>query len=807
MKKLLQRAWRAVTGQDAATALHSPSGDAASAPGGSEQSNPDLLFETALAAHQAGRVTEAQADYRRILQHNPAYAPALHFLGVSHGQSGNLAEAERLIRQSIELQALPEYFNNLAFVHDRQGRLDDAVTAYRHALKLAPDNNAVTHRSLGDLLLRLARYAEAEPVYRDVLVLQPEDAEVHFRLGLVLAELKQTHAAVEAYRQALSLQPAYPDAWNNLANLLKALDRDAEAEEAYQKALQLRPDDAAIHCNLGQLLQKNARHAEATTVLRRAVALKADHADSWANLGLSLMGEGQYAEAEAAHRQALLLQPDNPAAHTRLGNLLGKMNRPAEAEAAYRRALDLNPDYPEACSNLASRLQDDGRMAEAEILHRRALALQPDSALALYNFGRLMLEKRQLAEAGEAFARVLEIKSDVAEAHDSLGTVYRESARYAEAEAAYRRALALQPESPGSHVNLGSVLQAGERFSEAEAAYRQALALDAEHDLAHYNLALLCLAQKQLQAGWDGYERRWKLKGFNTLRHQSPQLPWRGEPLASECILLWQEQGIGDTVLYAGMVHDLTAGGARLVIECEARLVPLFRRSFPQAQVVTSSHPPHAATLGARWQSPFGSLCRWLRAQFDTFVWRGPYLVPDANRVSAFRQRYRALGQGPVIGISWRSGNYKVGTQKSLDLAQLAPLLALPGAVFVNLQYGDCAAELSRLKAETGLTVHQDASVDPLKDLDGFAAQVAAMDLVISTSNSTVHFAGAMDIPVWMLLPRGGSALLWYWFTEGSDSPWYPCMRIYRQDSPGDWSGSLVPAAAALEKFIAEFRR
>ena len=793
MKKLLQRVWRAVKGQ----------GDE------SGPSNLEQIFETALAAHQSGRISDAQADYQRILQQNSDYAPALHFLGVSHGQTGNFAEAERLIRQSIELQPLPDYFNNLAFVHDRQGRLDDAVMAYRNALKLAPANKASTQRSLGDMLLRTTRYAEAEPVYREVLVSQRDDAELHFRLGLVLAELKKADEAVAVYREALSLQPVYPDALNNLGNLLKALDRDAEAEEAYQKALQQRPDDASIHCNLGQLFQKNARHAEAAAEHLRAVTLKPDYAEAWANLGLALMSEGQNVEAEAAFRQALLLQPDNPAVSTRLGNLLIKTNRRAEAELAYRSALELNPDYFEACSNLASCLQDDGRIADAEKFCRRALALQPDSALAHYNFGRLLLEKRQLAEAGEAFARVLELQPDVAEAHDSLGTVFRESARYAEAEAAYRRALALKPESPGTHVNLGSVLQAGERFTEAESAYRQALILDAEHDLAHYNLALLLLAQKQLSAGWEGYERRWnlKLKGFNALRHQISQLPWRGEPLAGQFILLWQEQGIGDTMLYAGMLHDLMAMGARLIIECEARLVPLFRRSFPQAQVVTSSHPPHPVTLEARWQSPFGSLCRRLRAQFDAFAWRGPYLIPDAKRVSAFRQRYQALGRGPVIGISWRSGNFKVGTQKSLDLAQLAPLLALSGAVFINLQYGDCTADLIRLKTETGLTVHQDASVDSMKDLDGFAAQVAAMDLVISTSNSTVHFAGAMDIPVWMLLPRGGSALLWYWFTEDNDSPWYPRLRIFRQGTPGDWSGSLTSATRALEEFIAEFRR
>jgi Flp pilus assembly protein TadD len=806
MKKLLQRVWRVVKGQDPATTGATSRLPANAGQDEAARLTPELVFEEALAAQQVGRLAEAQVAYKRILQHHPKHAPALHFLGVSHGQAGDLVEAERLIRQSIKLDEVPEFFSNLAFVLDRQDRAENAASAYRDGLKLAPGNASML-RNLGDLLLRLARHSEAEPVYRDLLALQSDDAELHFRLGLVLAELKQTDAAVIAYRQAVSLNPGYADAWNNLGNLLQSLDRDAEAEEAYRDALLQRPDDPAIQCNLGQLLQKIGRHAEAAMAYRRAVALKADYAEAWIHLGSSLLDAEQYAEAEIAYRKVLSLSPDNVALHTRLGNLLRKTNRSKDAEMSYRRALDLQPDCAEACSNLASLLQGDGHMAEAETLHRRALELQPGSALAHYNFGCLMLENRNLAEAGQAFSRVLELQPDVAEAHDGLGTVYRDSAHYAEAETAYRCALALKPGTPGTHVNLGSVLQATERFDEAEAAYRQALALEAEHDLAHYNLALLHLARKQLRSGWEGYERRWKLKGFNLPRHRFPQLPWCGESLAGECILLWQEQGIGDTVLYAGMAHDLLAQGARLIIECEARLVPLFRRSFPQAQVVMSSHPPHVVTREARWQSPFGSLCRWLRTQLDAFIWRGPYLIPDQQRVLAFRQRYRALGSGPVIGVSWRSGNYKVGIQKSLSLEELAPLLRLPGAVFVNLQYGDCAVDLARLKSEIGLTVHHDDSLDPLKDLDGFAAQVAAMDLVISTSNSTVHFAGAMDIPVWMLLPRGGSALLWYWFTEGDRSPWYPGMRIFRQDAPGDWSGSLAQTAKALQAFITERNR
>lgn len=732
MKKLLQQAWRAVKG-DQPTVRSPAAGAAPAAP----DAGLAARFDAALQALQSGRVAEAQSAFERILQQHPDHAPALHFLGVSHAQSGNPAEAERLILRSLAVAAVPDYFNNLALLYEQQGRRDDAITASREAWQRGPDNSRAGE-VLGDRLRAAGRHAEAETVYRDVIVLHPDAALAHYGLANLLLKLERREEALAAYREAVRCKPDFAEAWTNIA-----------------------------------LLQSTA---------------------------------GQDAAAESSLRQALALRPDHYVLHHHLGDLLVRTRRLAEAEVAYRRALELNPEDAEACSHVAARLHEQGKLEEAEALHRRALALQPGSPLVHYNLGRLLLELRRLAEAEQAFRTTLELRPDIAEAHDSLGTVFREAGRFAEAEAAYRQALALQPDSAGTEVNLGSVLQARECYAEAEAAYRRALALEPDHDLAHYNLALLQLTRKQWPAGWPGYERRWKLKGFNLPRHAFPQQPWPGEPRPGESLLVWQEQGVGDTVLYAGMLSDLQQQGMALMIECEDRLLPLLARSFPQAQVVPSRSPPHPATRDMRWQSALGSLCRWLRSRVDSFSWRGPYLVPDAGRVAACRQRYRALGAGPVIGLSWRSSNYKVGAQKSLELQQWAALLAQPGAVFVNLQYGDCREELAQLQRATGITVHQDDSINPLQDLDGFAAQVAAMDLVISTSNSTVHFAGALEVPVWMLLPRGGGALLWYWFDAGELSPWYPSLRIYRQDAPGDWSQPLARVAAGLRDFIAAYR-
>ncbi len=873
MKKLLRGAWQAVTKKNHAQSRSANEVESAS------QSRlhdglaaVDAAFDRAQILHQAGNLTEAQAAYRSILARMPEHAPTLHFLGVSYGQAGDLAEAERLIRKSIEIRESSEYFSNLALVLDKQGKQGETVSALCNALRLAPDN-IVMHGNLGDLYVGYAQYADAERAYRNALALQPDDVDTNFKLAGVLTELKCFTEAVGAYRRALSLRPEFADASNNLGNLLKGMRRYSEAEDAYKQTLILQPGAAAVYCNLGQLLQETGRYDESEAAIRRAAELQPelagahfnlgilcaargrrseaevairrglelqpdnvdahnnlgnvlmemdrcaeaeaayrqalmfnpDHADAWDNLGLLLRDAGKFDEAEAAYRKALSVKPDRAITHNNLANLLYKKNRTTEAEAAYRHALALQPDYADACSNLGALLQENGRMAEAELFHRKALQLKPDAVAVHNNFGCLLLAARRFAEAEGVFNHALVLQPDLADAYAGLGNIFKETARYAEAEVAYRRAIALEPKLAGAHGNLGFLLQWSERFDEAEAAFRQAVALSPESDLAQYNLALFCLAQKRFCEGWMGYERRWKIKDFNSVPSQHSQAQWQGETLAGGSILVWQEQGVGDIVLYAGMIHDLTEQAAHVIVECEPRLVPLLARSYPQARIVERSDPPDIATLKARWNSPIGSLGRWLRTRKEDFSRQGAYLSADANQVAVFRQRYHALGRGPVVGISWRSNNEKVGHSKSMSLADWAPLLALQGAIFVNLQYGDCEEELSRLKRDTGVTVYHDNTVNSLKDLDGFAAQVAAMDLVISTSNSTVHFAGALGVSVWTLLPKG-DGLLWYWFSEGDDSLWYPSMRLFRQDSIGDWSGLLVRVAEAFRDFLIKFR-
>ena len=254
--------------------------------------------------------------------------------------------------------------------------------------------------------------------------------------------------------------------------------------------------------------------------------------------------------------------------------------------------------------------------------------------------------------------------------------------------------------------------------------------------------------------------------------------------LSGREILVGGEQGVGDEILFTSMVPDLLEAGAEVMLECDERLVDLYARSFPAVRCVPRLDPPADEALDAAidFQAPSGSLGLWLRAEEAAFPGRPSFLVADAEAAAGFRSRYAEDGGDLLVGLSW----FSLRPGKSIDLDIMEPLFEVPGVRFIDLQYGDTAQERARFERRTGHRLIHDASVDPMADLDGFAAQVASLDLVISISNTTVHMAGALGVPVWLML---STHLIWRWGVESSDSLWYPAARLFRQAQTGDWPG------------------
>ena len=298
--------------------------------------------------------------------------------------------------------------------------------------------------------------------------------------------------------------------------------------------------------------------------------------------------------------------------------------------------------------------------------------------------------------------------------------------------------------------------------------------------------ALTLLTQGDYSQGWDEYEWRWKAE----VRSRSFEIPeWDGESLADQSILIHAEQGVGDEIMFASCIPEFLEQVEECSIECDSRLISLFERSFPQARIF--SRPINRSGTGQEpsiyfdRQIPMGSLPRFLRRSIESFPEQKGFLIPDEKRLQKWRERFAGLGNGLKVGISWRGGRKPdVRRSRSTSLDQWMPVLQTPGVQFINLQYRECRQELAMYQEQNGISIHDWVDADPVSDLDDFAAQIAALDLVISIDNATVHMAGALGVPVWTLLPFAAD---FRWMTGTDSSPWYPSMTHFRQPKPRDW--------------------
>jgi ADP-heptose:LPS heptosyltransferase len=249
--------------------------------------------------------------------------------------------------------------------------------------------------------------------------------------------------------------------------------------------------------------------------------------------------------------------------------------------------------------------------------------------------------------------------------------------------------------------------------------------------------------------------------------------------------------------MFAGLIPDVLRTGNHCILECDARLRTLFARSFPEVRVIASHNvlDQGECDLETEFSAhiPSGSLLRLFRSSNAAFAaTTSPYLVADADQQKWFRTRY-AEGRR-LIGLAWHTNNRKTGRIRSIDLAWFGPLFAREDVRWISLQYGDHEMlELQAVAADAPLFV--DRSVDQFVNIDGFAAQIAALDLVITIDNSTAHLAGALGIPTWVLLPFAAD---WRWFEQREDSPWYPTLRLFRQPRYGDWHSVLRCVQQAL---------
>lgn len=389
-----------------------------------------------------------------------------------------------------------------------------------------------------------------------------------------------------------------------------------------------------------------------------------------------------------------------------------------------------------------------------------------------------------------------------------LAQLYYKMGRYHDAIGCYKLGLELTPNDRTQLFNLAATLEHVARYPEAFGYYQRVLQIDPNHAGTHNNISILMLRLGDLESGWKHHEWRWRASQLNQEHHFN--IPrWQGESLEGKSLLVWAEQGIGDHIMYASLFDDLRRRGGNLHIEVYARLDQLFERSFPGVNflrrelqgedVIGDQKVFKQSWPKADYQIPMASLGTILRPDMASFGDGSRYLHADEQAVTRLKARYDSLFPGKrLIGLSWRGGK-TVFTERQgrrIRFDDLAELAALENVQFIDLQYDSSPQDIARLQA-AGLPIYHDDDVDPTSFLDPQAAQIAALDAVVSVDNTTVHLAGALGIPTYMLVQLNPN---WRWGLNEGRSHWYNSVNVFRNTTLDNWKEPLARVMAALKE-------
>lgn len=431
---------------------------------------------------------------------------------------------------------------------------------------------------------------------------------------------------------------------------------------------------------------------------------------------------------------------------------------------------------------------------------QKTVVLQPNDSRVHNDLGALLMRLQKPEEALVAFKQALALAPDYADAHSNLGyLLVRDFEQIEEAEAHIEEALRLNPDHPGALCNRILILQYQGRLEEVLHLCDSLIARGVNTEELRHNRALALLTLGDFERGWPDYEMRKRVHS-NYESRPMPYPEWTGQPMAGKTILVRAEQGLGDQIMFASCVPEVAALAGGCILECDAKLLPIFARSFPGVSCYT-----HLAKGEPGWirdglhpdaQVASGSLPRFFRPGLSSFPQHAGYLRADDARVAHWRRQLNALPGKLKVGISWRGGVKSTRTGlRSADLAGWLPVLGMEGVDFVSLQYTECSDELAALGQAHGLRVHH--WQEAIDDYDETAALVSALDLVISVQTAVVHLSGALGKPAWVMI---SAVPEWRYMSRGETLPWYPAVRLFRQQDQGNWHPVMEKIALELER-------
>ena len=697
------------------------------------------LMHKGIELHKSGKVEVAAQLYSVVLKEHPEHPDANHNMGVLAVGIGKIQEALPFFETALEANsAVAQFWVSYIDALIRVGRTGDAqavldqaktngaqgegfdqlearlnvpeqaklITCFAASEEHSQKPNILDSLKL-DQALRLAQrkskddtIEEAKRIYQDILVKFPKNKKSMEGLRALFGARVGGASKVQdpPHDQQQLLISLY-----NRGQFQKTLDGATQLLQHFPNSIKLFNIQGASNEGLG-------RFDAAVGSYKSVLAINPDHATAYYNMGNALKDQGKYEEAIEAYNKALVLNPDNADAQNNMGIAFKERGRLEEAIEAYNKALKIQPDYTAAYCNMGVALAEDGKSEEAVEAYNKSLSIKPDDAEVYYNMGAALAQQGKLEEAVEYCKKSLSLKPNYADAYNNLGNVFADQGKLEEAIEAYNKALVINPDYADAHNGLGFVL----------------------------------LKSGELKRGLGEYEWRWNSTKFMSSNRHFPQPLWDGQTsLKDKRILLWCEQGVGDTMNWSACLPLVASQAGHCILECQEKLVPLLSRSFPNVEVKPQNRSLDSKRDDFDFHLPMGSLYRNFISEISQNTKANAFLVPDPVRVNFWRDRLRSLGKGPYVGLSWKSANMSPKRLPNYAaVSELSPILKLPGITFINLQYTDFKEDLSKIQNELGVTVHNFDDLDHYDDLLDVAALCAALDVTVSTT-SAVPFVSA----------------------------------------------------------------
>ena len=551
-----------------------------------------------------------------------------------------------------------------------------------------------------------------------------------------------------------------------------------------------------------EVVREKARH-RSNIALKRSVR-------SWRRGDLVKAGQWALKATEA--------DGENPKAFHVLAMALERMGHLHKALVTYERAFELDPQDPELLINLGLTAWNLKLNEGATKMFQLYVTLCPESPLGYNNLGSCLADMGRVEEAIEILRAAIFRMPQEAILWNSLATVLAEHSRADESLIFYEEAARLEPGFARAYHNLGFAYQHLSQYGKGLASYDKAMELvvdPAERIETQHSRSICLIGLGKVEEGFREYEIR-NHERFRCYFHHLIDAPkWRGEDVRGKKLLLVAEQGLGDEIMFSNILPDAQAAvgdEGKLQICVDPRLIPLYRRSFPKAEVGSYDDRTLIDDSGNKalrlvpfaskenkpdlW-APMGSALQYYRKALADFPHQA-FLVPDPARVAANREKLRSL-PGKKVGICWRSMLTTGKRAKYFTpIDAWGTILKTPGITFVNLQYGDSAPDIARAEEKFGVRIHSMEGLDLKDDIDGTAALAQALDLVLSAPTAAAHTASSVGAQVWYLAVGLG------WPQLGTaEYPWYANTRVYWPAKFGDWDAVMPRFAGDLAAFAA----